>query len=83
LQLTADQLAKDTPYNTYVHSGLPPTPISNPGDAALTAAMQPAPGNWGYFVTVNLDTQDTRFSSTYEQFLKDKQLFLDWVNKNS
>jgi UPF0755 protein len=83
LQLTSAQLASNTPYNTYVHTGLPPTPISNPGDAALTAAMNPASGNWVYFVTVNLDTQDTRFSSTYEQFLKDKQLFLDWVNKNS
>jgi UPF0755 protein len=83
LQLTSAQLASNTPYNTYVHTGLPPTPISNPGDAALTGALHPATGNWVYFVTVNLDTQDTRFSSTYEQFLKDKQLFLDWVNKHS
>jgi UPF0755 protein len=79
LQLTSDQLAKQTPYNTYLVTGLPPTPISNPGDAALTAAMHPADGQWIYFVTVNPDKQDTRFSSTYEQFLKDKQKFLNWV----
>lgn len=79
LQLSAAQLAKDTPYNTYVHAGLPPTPICNPGDAAIQGALHPADGSWIYFVTVNLDTQETRFSSTYEQFLKDKQAFLDWL----
>jgi UPF0755 protein len=40
--LTAQQLATDTPFNTYLHSGLPPTPISNPGVASITAAVHPA-----------------------------------------
>ena len=80
--LTAAQLAKDTPYNTYLHKGLPPTPIGNPGDAALYAALHPASGSWVYFVTVNLNTQETRFSSTYAQFLRDKQAFLNWMASN-
>ncbi len=39
---TAQQLATDTPYNTYIHTGLPPTPISNPGASSIAAAAHPA-----------------------------------------
>lgn len=40
-----------SPYNTRLNPGLPPTPISNPGEAALRAAQHPTPGNWLYFVS--------------------------------
>lgn len=40
----------DSPYNTYTHDGLPPTPISSPGATALDAAVHPAAGNWLYYV---------------------------------
>lgn len=40
-----------SPYNTRVNAGLPPTPIGNPGEAALQAAQRPTPGNWLYFVS--------------------------------
>jgi UPF0755 protein len=43
-------LRRDTPYNTYTRSGLPPTPIALPGKGALMAAVNPAPGNTFYFV---------------------------------
>ncbi len=43
-------LRKDTPYNTYTRSGLPPTPIALPSRASIIAALHPAPGNSLYFV---------------------------------
>jgi len=54
---------KASPYNTYLNAGLPPGPIAAPGEAALTAAVNPEQGTWLYFVAVNLDTGETVFSS--------------------
>ncbi|NMM93227.1 endolytic transglycosylase MltG [Bifidobacterium oedipodis] len=53
----------DNPYNTRQRKGLPPTPISSPGDNAITAAMNPEDGDWLFFVTTNLDTGETKFTS--------------------
>lgn len=56
------ELHSDSPYNTYVHTGLPPGPICNPGVAALKAAMQPASTDYLYFVA---DAKGaTRFAKT-------------------
>jgi len=49
-QLLLADLRMDSPYNTYRRRGLPPGPIANPGEASLLAAMQPASGEWMYFV---------------------------------
>jgi len=54
-------------YNTYVHPGLPVGPISNPGDLAIDAALHPADGSWLFFVTWNLDTGETIFSTTADE----------------
>ena len=45
-----DDLLRDTPYNTYIHSGLPPTPISMPGNDCIRAVLHPDQGNSLYFV---------------------------------
>jgi len=55
-----------SPYNTYLHTGLPPTPISNPGAAAITAALHPIAGDWLYFITVK--PHDTRFTKSFTEF---------------
>jgi UPF0755 protein len=55
-----------SPYNTYRVVGLPPTPISNPGSAAISASLKPASGSWIYFITVA--PGDTRFTSDFEEF---------------
>lgn len=49
-ELTTEDLQNDTPYNTRINPGLPPTPISNPGEASLEAALSPAVGPWIYYV---------------------------------
>jgi uncharacterized YceG family protein len=66
---TLDTTDSDTkvrsPYNTYAHRGLPPTPIGNPGETALKAVSTPPRGKWLYFVTVK--DGDTRFATSYAQ----------------
>jgi UPF0755 protein len=51
--LTREHLMTPTPYNTYVHPGLPPTPIANPGKESLRAALFPATAPYLYFVSRN------------------------------
>ena len=65
--------AKDTPWNTYVREGLPATPICSPGQPALAAAENPAPGDWLYFVTVDM-TGTTLFTRDYQQHLANIEL---------
>ncbi|MEU9242002.1 endolytic transglycosylase MltG [Streptomyces sp. NPDC048385] len=66
---TLNTTVKDTrienPYNSYRRMGLPPTPIDNPGEDAMRAALNPPPGNWLYFVTVK--PGDTRFTADYAE----------------
>ena len=76
--LTTEQLRQDTPYNTYTRPGLPPTPIEAPGDAAIAAAAHPTEGDWYYYVTTNLRTGETKFASTYDEFLGYKREFQDY-----
>jgi UPF0755 protein len=70
--LTLQDLKIQSPYNTYLHVGLPPTPIANPGAAALIAAAAPAKVNFLYYVARNDGSGRHYFASTYAQFLRDK-----------
>jgi len=63
----------DSPYNSCRRTGLPPTPISNPGEDALRAALETTPGNWLYFGTV--EPGDTRFTATYEEHRRNVAAF--------
>jgi UPF0755 protein len=63
----------DTPYNTYKHAGLTPTPICFPSMTALRAAVDPTPGTWLYFVVVAKDGTEA-FSTTYTQQLANEKL---------
>ncbi len=76
------ELKSDTPYNTYKHAGLPPAPISNPGHKALKATINPPKGDWLYFVTVNLDSGETKFSKTLKEHNKNVELLRTWLKEN-
>ena len=69
--LTASQLAAQSPYNTRLNRGLPPTPIGNPGMSAIKAAAHPAQTNYLYFVVKPCGNGASVFSSNYNQFLAD------------
>jgi UPF0755 protein len=75
---TAADRANPSPYNTYNHHGLPPGPISNPGQSAIDAALHPTAGTWLYFVTVNPTTGETRFATTDAEASANKALFNQW-----
>ncbi|MET1043607.1 MAG: endolytic transglycosylase MltG [Microbacteriaceae bacterium] len=61
---TDEERADPNPFNTYANTGLPVGPISAPGDDALDAALHPVEGTWLYFVTVNLESGETVFTTT-------------------
>lgn len=65
IDLTKDELAIDDPYNTYVHTGLPPGPIGNPSLNALESVLDPAETDLFYFVS-NPETNETFFAETLE-----------------
>jgi UPF0755 protein len=66
LRTTADDRARPGPYNSYVVAGLPPTPISAPGNAAIKAALTPAPGPWFFFVRCQTDGTSC-FATTFAE----------------
>ncbi len=69
-QLDEDQLYDESnPYSTHAHTGLPPGPISNPSRIALEAALNPAEGDWLYFVVVEEDGSSA-FAETYAEHLQ-------------
>ncbi|MET7701417.1 endolytic transglycosylase MltG [Streptomyces sp. NPDC005485] len=73
---SVDELRKiNDPYNTYKIKGLPPGPISNPGEVAVKAALNPAKGNWYYFVSVS--ATKTLFAETNEEQNRNREKYLE------
>lgn len=74
--LTKDDLKnKDNPYNTYVHLGLPPTPIGNPGLKAIEAAASPEPTDNLYFLTGQ--DGEMYYSPTFAGHKQNRAWYLD------
>lgn len=60
---TAAERATQSPYNTYLNNGLPPGPISTPGQKSIVAALNPEPGDWLFFTVIDTETGETAFAS--------------------
>ena len=67
--ITSEDIRRESPWNTRVVAGLPPTPISAPGEASLRAALQPADGDWLFYVLTDEDgvRGAHHFSETYAE----------------
>ena len=73
-QLTTKDLTNDSPYNTYVHKGFPPTPIGSPSLDSLLAAAVPTKNSYLYYLADHSGV--TYFSKTYQEHLRKKRLYL-------
>jgi len=72
----------DTPYNTYLHAGLPPGPVANPGLRSLRAVMEPARTDYLYFVAAGANPQGrSLFSSTLEEHTRNVAGYRNAVKK--
>ena len=71
--LTASDLLVESPYNTRLHPGLPPTPIASPRLSSIEAALNPAPVSYLYYVLCPKDGPGKhRFSTSYDDFINNK-----------
>jgi len=73
--LTRELFALDSPYNTYLYKGLPPTPINNPGIGSMQAALNPLTNDHWYYMT-DRETGRTIFSETFEEHLEARGKYL-------
>lgn len=74
-QYSLEDTKVDSPYNTYRNRGLTPGPISNPGLAAIEAAINPSPNEYNFFLTAN-GTGETIYSRTFEEHVANKNKYL-------
>ncbi|MFF1880020.1 endolytic transglycosylase MltG [Pseudarthrobacter sp. NPDC058196] len=74
---------KSNPYNTYANPGLPPGPIGSPGKTAIDAAAKPKSNDYLYWVTVNLDTKETKFAKTLAEHNAYVEQYNAWCKANA
>lgn len=74
-RITYDDLEIDSPYNTYMYTGLGPGPVNNPDESSIEAAIHPAETDYMYFLA-DLETREVYFSETYEQHLEYQNEYL-------
>ena len=72
--LTTEDLATTSPYNTYKYIGLPPTPINNPGLDSILAAVEPKKTNYLYFVSDKKGVM--HYAATFEEHQRNRELYL-------
>ncbi|MDO4251922.1 MAG: endolytic transglycosylase MltG [Rothia sp. (in: high G+C Gram-positive bacteria)] len=81
--LTEEQkLDASNKYNTFYYKGLPVGPIGSPALDSIKAAANPEKNNYYFWVTVNLDTGETLFADTYEEHLKNVEIYDKWCSEN-
>lgn len=78
--LTFDDLKIKSPYNTYLHGGLPPGAIGNPGLASIKAVLRPAKSNYLFYVTSG-NNGSHRFSSSYEEHEKAVSQYKEFLRR--
>lgn len=76
-RLTYDDIAIDSPYNTYVYEGLPPTPINSPGKLSIMAVLEPADVDYLFFVAKSDGSGSHYFSNNYDDHIKAANEYLD------
>ena len=79
---TGEERASDQPYNSYRRNGLPPTPICSPDEESIDAFLSPPPGDWWFYVTIDLHSGETRYAVTYEEHLANVELLRAWLRAN-
>ncbi len=82
--LTEEQKAdKNNKYNTYANTGLPAGPIASPGLSSIKAVANPENNPYYYWVTVDLDTGETKYSRTYKEHQKYVDEYNQWCEEHS
>ena len=80
-RLTYKELKIESPYNTYIYSGLPPGPINNPGKNAIIAALYPEKNNYLYFVAGG--NGGHKFAKSYSDHLKNVAQYRKWLKEQN
>jgi UPF0755 protein len=79
----SEKADKSNPYNTYANKGLPVGPIGSPGKTAIDAAAKPKANDYLYWVTINLDTNETKFSKTLAEHSKYVDQYNAWCAEHA